>query len=139
MADIVTNAANIIGSNAATRRREFLIGYANAKAGDIVVLNASNQWIKTDANGGLGTNFGDTVGMLEAGGNTNQPTTVITEDPNLALGAILANGVIYMASPNAGNFAPSTDLTTGNVALVLGVGRTPSTMYFRPITAGATI
>lgn len=140
MADVAIAAANVLGSNQATRRREFTLGFASAAAGQIVVLNASNQWVKTDSNGGAGVNITDTVGMLETGGGTNQPATVIVEDPNLTLtGSSLSNGVAYYAGPNAGNVSPVADVGAGNVGILLGMARTPNTMYFKPIISGATI
>lgn len=137
MADLTQNAALVIGSAAAVRRREFSLGFANALAGMIVVLNAANQWVKVDPDAGVGTNVTDTIGMLETGGNANQPATVIVSDPNLPVGAALTNGGIYYASPNAGavsNGAPAA----GNVSIPLGPARTPTTLNFFPLV-GATL
>lgn len=138
MADLAPNAALVIGSNVATRRKEYTLGFASAQAGQIVVLNSSNQWVKTDANAGIGTNITDTIGILETGGNTNQPCTVIVEDSGLNVGAILTNGVAFYASPNAGMMAPVADIT-GSVGVFLGMSRSTSLMYFKPVVSGATV
>lgn len=139
MADLTINAALVNYSNQATLRREYSLGFASAQAGQIVVLNSSNQWVKVDANGSVGTNYGDTIGMLATGGNTNQPAVVIQEDPGLNVGAVLTNGISYWGSPNAGAVAPAADVTTGNVAILLGVARSTSVINFKPITTGATV
>lgn len=138
MADLTVNAALVNYSNQATLRREYSLGFASAQAGQIVVLNSSNQWVKVDVNGAIGTNYGDTIAMLATGGNTNQPAVAIQEDPGLNVGAILTNGVAYYGSPNAGAIAPVADLT-GSVSLLLGVARSTTVINFKPITTGATI
>lgn len=138
MADYSLNVANVQASNQATLRREYTLSAAYNQ-GKIVFLNSSNQWQAVAPGSALGSNVGDLVGMLATAGNTNQPATVITEDPNLSLGPILTNGVPVWASPNAGNIGNLADLGSGNAPVFLGLPRTTSTLFFKPVTGGRAI
>lgn len=138
MADIAFNVANIRFSNLATRRREYTLGETGVQ-GDIVFLNASNQWAKVDQNAPLGANVSDTVGMLATAGNTNQPCEVITADPNLTVGGtLLTNGTAVYASANAGKATHDVP-GAGNSTVFLGLPRSQSTLNFRPVAGGVAV
>lgn len=139
MADLSINAAAVSASNQATIRREYPFGAAIG-AGQVVYLDANNRWQLMDANASVaGNNITDTRGIALCNGANGQPASVCVEDPDFTPGATVANGVSYYASPNAGAIAAAGDITTGNYATFLMVGKSTSKVNLRPVAAGVAV
>jgi hypothetical protein len=140
MADLTINVANIQASNQSQNYPTNLLGQ-DATQGEIVYLDpATNTWKKMDANASVaGNNYGDTRGMLLTGGNNGQPAVVSVSDPNLNVGPILTNGIVYCASANAGKICPITDVVSGNYPTVLGIAKSTSLLVFRPLAGGTAV
>lgn len=132
MADISITAASLQASSQATRRLEYSAG-ATLATGDLVYLNSSNQWVKTDADAAAtGNGVADLRGIVESGGALNQRVSVIVKDPALVIGATLVKGTIYVASSAAAKIAPSTDLTSGWYRVIVGPAVSTTVINFDP-------
>jgi hypothetical protein len=138
MADLTINSVLVQKSSTAETRSQYLFG-ASVGAGDLVFLNSSNQWALVDSNGsGTGTNVTDLRGVALCNGATNQPAHVAVSDDALVLGATLTNGVTYYASPNAGKITADVP-ASGNTTIVVGIGKSATTLALHPFTAGTAV
>lgn len=140
MADITITAASLQASASATRNLQYSAG-ATLAVGDMVYLNASNQWVQTDANAAAtGNGPSDLRGIVESAGALNQRISVITKDPALVIGATLVKGTVYVGSANAAKVAPIADLATGWYRWLVGVASSTTVINFDPnaLASGAT-
>ncbi len=139
MAAISITAASVIASAAATIRREYSFA-ATVTAGQLVYLNASNQWALVDADGGLGTGINDTRGIALNGGAINQPATVCTDDPDFTFGGTLTNGLVLYAFTTAGGITLTiADVTTGAYPVVVGIAKSATKGVLRIFASGVIL
>jgi hypothetical protein len=138
MADLSITAANVIASSAAVLRREYNASAA-ITAGQLVYLNASNQWALVDSNAAVtGNALTDTVGIALNAAANNQPLDVCVSDTDFTPGATLTNGGTVYSSVNAGAITADVP-TTGAYPRVVGINKSTSKMNLRPIASGAVI
>lgn len=141
MADIVVTAATVLpGSGAVVVTQNLAAGAISA--GQLVFLNASNQWQLTNASTALGAAAKGQIGIalnsaLAAGsylavlmGGVVSMTTVAALTPR---SPVVASGAV------AGNLAPNADLVT-NIAtwfpVFVGIPLTATTLQFQPLATG---
>ena len=91
----------------------------------LVYLSAAGTWLKMLCSGtAIQSGFGATWGVALHAALAGQPL-VVAIGGQITIGATVAVGTMYVVSANAGNIAPDSDLTTGN--LVSQLGRASST------------
>lgn len=139
MADIAITAANVAISSvsAATVRKEYTYA-ATVTAGQVVYLNASNQWALADANAPLGTGATTLRGISLNGGAVGQPAAVCTADPAFVCGGTIVNGTSYYLSQTPGGIT-ATLPTTGDQPVFLGLGSSTTVLVLNPTATGVTI
>lgn len=81
----------------------------------------------------------DVVGLTEVEGlaansaSTGQPLRIVTEDPELILGATLSmTAPVYVLSGTAGGIAPSADIGTGEYPILMIVATSTTTCILKP-------
>lgn len=138
MADLSINTAAVISSNVAFPIYNRTAG-VEITAGKFVYLDDSNIWQLVDADSNVGTETSRTYGIALNHGYAGQVITVATGDTDFTPGATLVTGTTYVGSTNAGNIAPSTDLTTGDYPVVVGIAKSTTKLNLKPAAAGAAI
>ena len=138
MADVSVTAASVAFSTQAVIRREYTFG-ETVTVGQVVYLNSSNQWMKTDSNAGTSGNLlTDLRGIAVAAGNLNQPAAVCTSDPGFTVGGTIVNGTSYYTSNTAGAIS-NTVPTTGDYPTFLGLAKSTTVLNLNPIATGVVI
>lgn len=139
MANISITAANVAVSTAAVVRREYPAG-ATITAGQLVYLNAPNQWALVDSDAAVtGNGVNDLCGIALNGASSGQPLAVCTQDlGGFTVGGTLVNGRTYYSSTSAGAIADDVP-TTGAFPRVLGVARSAALLVFNPTASGVII
>lgn len=139
MADISITAASVLASSSAKISKEYNIGFASATAGMHVYLDASSTWQKVDANAAAtGNELTATSGILLNGGGTGQPGVVCLEDPSFTPGGTLTPGTPVYSSNTAGGITHDAPVT-GVYPRVLGLPKSSTTMYLKPVASGVII
>jgi hypothetical protein len=138
MAAISITAASVLASAAATLRREFNFA-ATVTQGQLVYLNASNQWALVDSDGGLGTGINDLRGFAQNAGAAGQPACVCTSDPDYTPGGTLSNGLAVYAFTTAGAISFADIPTTAASPVFLGLAKSTTKMNFQPSASGVII
>ncbi len=141
MGAIAITAANVLGSALAERISQFRAAAA-VTAGQVVYLNASNQWALADSDGALGTGVGDIRGIAEdSAPGAGQPLTVVVSDPNFTTGGTMVNGQTVYLFTTAGAISVADIPTTGAKPVVMGIGNSTTTMVFPRygVATGVTI
>lgn len=135
MADLSITAANVTAAALATKKS----GTAGATitAGQVVYLDASNEYVLADADA---AGVGDITAVYIAlnGASDGQPITVCAQG-DVTLGAVMTAGTAYYLSPVAGGIAPIADVASGDDVILLGVAKTTSVLAFKPIISGVTL
>lgn len=135
MADLIITATQIVpGSDA-----QLAYGTAGATitAGQVVYLDSTaNTWKLFDANDS--TLYTNVPGIALNGCSSTQALTVQTGGSlTLGAGAAPTLGLIYIASATAGGIAPSADLASGWMCVILGVGGATNTLKMRVYNSGS--
>lgn len=133
MTDLSITAANVAASTAAQRGRGTAGEAINA--GQTVYRKASDQKIYlSDADD---TAADECLGVaLNTAEGANQPVEWAEQDPDFNPGATVTVGEIYVVSGTAGGIAPVGDLANPDRAIVVGVGKTASTMNLAVVEGG---
>lgn len=131
MADYSQTATSVIpGANA---RRVSTTFAETVAAGQIVYKTTAGKAGLADSNA---TGKTAVWGYAENGGAANQRASVVTDDDDATLGITFAVGDIAILSSTAGGIAPSTDAASGATITSLGVAKTTTKFFFRPVTGG---
>lgn len=139
MAVQVITAANVLGSALAQRLSQYKSAAA-VTAGQCVYLNAANAWALVDTNASLGTATTDIRGLAEnSAPGAGQPLTVVTADPNFAIGNTTTAGLTLYASNTAGAISTADLPTTGDKPVIVGVMNSTTTAVISFIATGITI
>jgi hypothetical protein len=138
MAAVSITAANVIASAAATIRKEYSFA-ATVTAGQLVYLNASNQWALCDTDGGLGTGINDLRGIALNGGAINQPASVCTDDPDFTFGGTVSNGLAIYGFTTAGAISFADIPTTAAYPILVGIAKSATKGILRPMASGVII
>lgn len=126
MADITITDTNVIkGSNANV---EIGVLGATVAAGEIVYKDASDsdKFKLADADSAT-AEVRTGYGMALNGGVSGQPVQVLMTG-DVALGAVLTAGEIYVLSSTPGKIAPKADLSAGEYVNIVGVATTTSNL-----------
>lgn len=138
MADISITAASVLASATAVIRREYTAG-ATITAGQLVYLNASNQWVLADANAAAtGNGITDLRGIALNGASSGQPLSVCVEDSDFTPGGTLTNGSAVYGSNTAGGITHDVP-GSGAYPVSLGVAKSASKMNLKTCASGAVI
>jgi len=128
-ADLSITAASFVPSTSA----KYLTGIAGTTitAGQVVVTSASTgKYVLADADDSTIIGI---VGVAAHGASAGQPLNVVTEDPDLTLGATLSMSVpIYVLSSTAGGIAPSADISVGEYPLLILVAKSTTKCVLKP-------
>lgn len=128
-ADLSLTAASFVPSTAAV----FQQGTAGATitAGQPVCLNAATKrYVLADADDADKLLV---LGLAAHGASAGQPLSIVTEDPDLTLGATLSmSAPIYVLSSVAGAIAPSADIGAGEYPIVLLVAKSTTKCVLKP-------
>lgn len=128
MSAIAITAANVLGSVNAERITQFKAAAA-ITAGQVVYLNASNQWALADSDASLGTGASDVRGIAEnSAPGAGQPLTVVIYDPSLTTGGTMVNGQTVYLFTTAGAITVADIPTTGAKPVVMGICNSTTTM-----------
>jgi hypothetical protein len=124
MAAVAITPASCLPSGAAV----IIDGTAGATltAGMVVFQDVDSTWKPCTANGASPTY--KAAGIVVDGGSAGQPVKICTSDPAFTPGGTLVKGTVYVAGSTAGAINPTTDLTTGWFASVLGVAISATVM-----------
>lgn len=99
---------------------------ATIVAGNVVYFDAATSTYKlADANSSAAT--AAAVGVAVCGAAAGQKVSV-QYSGSITLGAVLTQGLIYVASATAGAMAPSADLASGYYAAILGTATSTSVL-----------
>lgn len=107
-----TVAASVIGPVDATR----VSGYTTAAAYDLVILNSSNKWVKTDAN--TDSLYNGILGMVVVGGATDVAITVALKGAFIKTAGTYTLGANQYMSETAGAITETLP-TTGTSAQIV--------------------
>lgn len=137
MADVTITPANVLASNAASKRTG--VAGATIAAGQTVYVDsaASNTVKLADAN--LSAAAADCVGIALHGAAANQPITWVEEDPDFTPGGTLVVGTIYVLSGTAGGIAPAADMVSGWYPNVLFIAKSTTKAVMKLVKGGAAI
>lgn len=128
-ADLSITATSFVPSTKA----KYFTGVAGATitAGQPVCYNATTKrYVLADADGSGLTNV---EGLAANGAAAGQPLRIVTEDPELILGATLSmTAPVYVLSGTAGGIAPTADIGTGEYPIVLLVATSTTTCILKP-------
>lgn len=134
MTDISITAANVAkGANSQT---ETGVAGEALTAGEVVFKNASGEWVLSDA---------DDTDLDEVGGITlndaadGQPVEILLPGSDVTIGGTLTAGTTYYLSANAGGIAPFADLGNPDRVICLGIAKSTSVLFFRPLDSGVIL
>lgn len=134
MAALSITAANVkAGSNA--RVVHGVLG-GTITAGQPVYLGANNKYLLADADASALT--ADVKGIALNGGSEDQPVAVHVAG-DIAIGATVTVGEIYVLDGTAGGICPEADLASGDWVTVIGVGKSTSVIDVRIHAVGVQI
>ena len=134
MADLTITAANVAkGANSTTETG--VAGEAIAQ-GEVVFKNASGEYVLSDADD---TDLDEVAGIALNAAEDGQPVEVLLPGSDITIGATLTAGLPYFLSATAGAIAPEADLTTGDRKILLGIAKSASVLFFRPIDSGVIL
>ena len=128
--DVLPTPNSVVASAGATA----VDGTAGATilAGDVLYLDTAAGTMKLcDADASASASVVAGIALNDAA--SGQPVRYVTYDPALVIGFVPTPGAAYFTSENAGNIADATD--SGSYTTVLGVGKSATTIYFKPISA----
>lgn len=129
-ADLSITASSLLPSSQA-KYANGICGAAITAGSLVYVSSADGRYYAADAN--VSTTW--EVAGLAAHATTaaGQPIAIITEDPQLTVGATLSMvAPVYVLSATAGGIAPSADIAAGWYPVVVGVAISTTKMYFKP-------
>ena len=132
-ADLSVTAANVVPSSQA----HYVNGTAGATitAGQLCYFDSVSSTYKlASANASAAT--AAVAGIAVGGASANQPVTLVTYDPALAIGATVAAGSVYIVSANAGMIAPNADSASGWYVSVVCVAGNSNKVFFSIVSAG---
>jgi hypothetical protein len=131
MADITVTAAQVLPGTGTDCNFENGIAGATITAGQVVYLDTTNNTYKlADNNDSVATAVA--AGVALHGATAGQPLRIQTAGAvTIGAGAAPVAGMVYMLSATPGGIAPHADLTTGNRATILGVGRASGAIQLR--------
>lgn len=138
MAAISITAANVLASSAAVIRREYTSG-ATVTAGQLVYLNASNQWALVDIDANLGCGVSDLRGITLNGASSGQPLAVCTSDTAFTPGGTLSNGLVVYGSVTAGGITYADIPGANAYPVVVGIAKSTTVLNLNPFASGAII
>lgn len=123
MADLVITAASVAD---VTGSENYLIDKAHRAgatitAGQAVCLDGADTWQLADANGAAGIR--QTTGIALHAASAGQFLAVQLKG-DIAIGATVTVGEIYVLSNTPGGIAPRADLASGWYTNVIGIGKT---------------
>jgi hypothetical protein len=123
MADLTITPANVLRGTSGGEIIESGVAGATITAGQVIYRDPSvNTWKLSQCDGtALEAGIGTTLAISLHAALASQPITYI-RGGSLGLGAILANGEIYVLSGTPGGIAPIGDLATNDYVVLLGAG-----------------
>jgi len=135
MADLVVTPANVKGGAGSNS----LLGNSGAtiNAGDLVAKNSGGDVVLCDANGASPIDTPVGVALNSCPG-VGQPIRYAPIAPALE-GFTTTQGVVYVASANAGKIAAVTDLASGWTVSILGVGKAANKLDFYLFASGVSV
>lgn len=137
MTDIVVTAASVLASGQATK--ETGIAGAAITAGQTVYKEATTNLFKlADSNSGT-AEVKAVYGVALHAAATGQPLTVVKDDPSFTPGATVVVGTSYWLSETPGGIQPVADLGSGEQLVLLGVGKTTSTISLKIWNTGISL
>lgn len=120
MADYSSTAASVLASTGATPRSG--VAGATIVQGNVLYKDATDGSLKlADANSGTAA-ARTPIGIATNAASAGQPVSYIIQDPAFAPGFTIAVGAVVVLSATPGAMAPIDDLTTGDYAVVIGIG-----------------
>lgn len=130
MADITITAASVVPSSGATK----IPGTAGATiaAGELVYKDAADSKYKL-ADGNSGTSGVRAVeGIAANSASAGQPISIITNDPDLAVGTHgVTIGEPLFLSNTPGKIMPYADIAAGNYTACVAMAKTSTTISFK--------
>lgn len=134
MADLTITAASVV-ANSGTR--ESGTAGATVTAGQMVVLNTSNQYVLADADHATAA-LRVPRGVALHAALTGQPLTILREG-SITIGATLTAGTDYWLSGTAGGICPRADVSTGERAVLLGIATSTTVLSLKIHDSGVTV
>lgn len=130
-----TVAAQVIGPIDATR----VSGYTTAAAYDVVILNSSNKWVKTDAN--TASLYNGLKGMVVVGGATDVAITVALAGAYIKTAGTYTLGANQYLSETAGALTETLPSTGTSAQIIVGTAITTTVLKLEftgyQVTSGA--
>ncbi len=123
MADLAVTAANVRGLS----DRNTGIAGGTINAGDVIRLNASNQWVQAQSTSAVnsGSGAGAQLAIALNSASANQPIEYQLGGP-VNPGGTVAVGKVYVLSATLGKMCPVDDIAGGEFISIVGVGQTAS-------------
>lgn len=136
MADLSITVANVIAGSGAKK----VAGTAGATitAGQVVYLDSATDTYKLADCDSATAAIRSPAGIALHGSLAGQPLTILAKGP-ITIGATVAASVAYYLSPTAGGICPVADLSSGDYAVVLGLGTSTTVIEVDIQEAGAAL
>lgn len=136
MADLTLTAASVVPG--ASAKTETGVAGEAITAGQVVYKSASTgKYLKADCDSAT-AEVRSPVGIALASASLNQPLT-IARSGQVALGAVLTEGVGYYLSGTAGGICPVADLGSGDYPVFLGFAVSTSVLNLSIVEAGVDL
>ena len=134
MVDLTITAASVV-KGAVSQTETGIAGEAITQ-GEVVFKNASSEYVLSDADD---TSLDEVSGIALNAAADGQPLEVLLPGSDITIGATLTAGLPYFLSATAGAIAPEADLTTGDRKILLGIAKSTTVLFFRPIDRGVIL
>lgn len=124
MADLTITATSVVAGSD-SQQVSGILG-ETVTAGQAVVKNSSNLWVKADSNHATAA-LRKASGIALNGGAINQPVRVHTAG-SITIGATLTAGLAYYLSDTPGGICPVADIGAGEYVCLLGLATSTTVM-----------
>lgn len=137
MTDLVVTAANVLASGQATK--ETGVAGAAVTAGQPIYKEAATGLFKLADCDSATAEAKSVYGVALHAASTNQPLTVVKDDPDFTPGGTLTAGARYYLSGTAGGIAPEADLASGDNVVLLFIAKSTSKGILKIFNSGVAV
>jgi hypothetical protein len=131
----VGNMVPVAGSNVET---QFLAGATITRGQSVYLDAATSTWKLADVDLSASAAGLTAIGISLSDVVATQPM-IVQKEGDLAFGAILTVGKVYVVSATAGGICPIADITTNGRITVLGIATTTSNLKIKTWVTGVVV
>ena len=137
MADLSITAASVKSTGASPRISRVLFGETITQGQALYRKASDGEYYKADADAGT-DEAAEVAGVALTPGGDGEYGYVVTQG-DVAIGATVTVGEIYVLSGTAGGICPEADLASGDRVTVIGVGTTSTVISLKPFPSTAVV